>query len=214
MNVTIIGSGNIARAIGTRALAGGNSVTIVARNVEPAGELAASLQGAARDGATVEVAPLGGEIKGDVVVLAIPYSSVAEIIRQNKAQFDGKIVIDATNPLKPTYDGLTTPADSSAAEEIAKLLPAGARVVKAFNTTFANTLVAGQVAGQPLDILIASDDADAKAIVSRLVEAGGLRAIDAGPLKHAHQMEEMAFFNIALQSTAGTQFMSAWQFAS
>src|SRR6266566_7176053 len=107
--------------------------------------------------------------------------------------------------------GLATPPGSSDAEEIARMVPPGARVVKAFNTTFARTLVAGTVAGQPLDVFITGDDAAAKATVSQLVEAGGLRAIDAGPLAHAHYLEGLAFLGMKLQFTLGTQFQSAWK---
>ena len=82
---------------------------------------------------------------------------------------------------------------------------------KAFNTTFAGTLVKGQVAGQPLDVFIAGDDAAAKATLSQLVEAGGLRPIDSGPLAHAHYLEGLAFLGMKLQLTLGTQFQSTWK---
>jgi 8-hydroxy-5-deazaflavin:NADPH oxidoreductase len=211
MNVTIIGSGNMARGIGTRLVSGGNSVTLVARNLEPAGELAGSLQEAARSGATAQIRPVGSEIRDEVVVLAVPYSEVEAVIRQNKAQLTGKIIVDATNPLNSTYDGLVTPPDSSAAEEIARIAPAGARVIKAFNTLFSGTLVPGEIAGQPLDVFIAGDDTDAKATISELVTAGGLRAIDAGPLQRARQLEGLAFLGITLQFTLGTGFMTSWK---
>jgi|SRR6266566_102470 len=81
----------------------------------------------------------------------------------------------------------------------------------AFNTTLAGPLVKGQVAGQPLDVFITGDDAAAKATVSQLVEAAGLRAIDAGPLAHAHYLEGLAFLGMKLQFTLGTQFQSAWK---
>lgn len=149
-----------------------------------------------------------------MVILTVPYTAEAEIIQQYAAQLAGKIIVEITNPLNATYDGLATPADSSAAEEIAKLVPAGARVVKAFNTTFAGTLVKGQVAGQPLDVFIAGDDGEAKAVISQLVEAGGLRAIDAGPLSRARQLEGLGLLGITLQFTLGTQFMSAWKLLS
>jgi predicted dinucleotide-binding enzyme len=84
-------------------------------------------------------------------------------------------------------------------------------VVKAFNTTFAGTLVEGQVAGQPLDVLLASDDADAKGAVSRLVEDGGQRAIDAGPLARAHELEAVGYLPMALQQSLGTEFGSAFK---
>jgi 8-hydroxy-5-deazaflavin:NADPH oxidoreductase len=119
--------------------------------------------------------------------------------------------VNITNPLNATYDGLATPPGSSDAEEIARMVPQGTRVVKAFNTTFARTLVAGTVAGQPLDVFIAGDDAEAKATISQLVKAGGLRAIDVGPLSRARQLEGIGFLGITLQGPLGTNFMSAWK---
>jgi 8-hydroxy-5-deazaflavin:NADPH oxidoreductase len=82
-------------------------------------------------------------------------------------------------------------------------------VVKAFNTTFAGTLAAGGVGGQPLDVFVASDDDDAKSTVSELVESAGLRAIDAGPLAHARQLEAMGYLHMAIQNNLGTGYGSA-----
>ena len=91
------------------------------------------------------------------------------------------------------------------------MVPQGTLVVKAFNTTFAQTLVTGQVAGQPLDVFIAGDDAAAKATIAQLVEVGGLRGIDAEPLSRARQLEGMGFLGITLQGPLGTHFKSAWK---
>jgi predicted dinucleotide-binding enzyme len=84
--------------------------------------------------------------------------------------------------------------------------------VKAFNTTFAGTLVQGQVAGQPLDVLVAGDAPEAKRLVIDLVQAGGLRGIDVGPLEHARQLEGLGCLGISLQASQGTNFASAWKF--
>ena len=135
----------------------------------------------------------GGRINGEIVVLAVYYPVVAAVVRQYGEQFAGKVVVDISNPVDfETMDGLVTPGDSSGAEETAKLVPEGTPVVKAFNTTFGNTLVPGEVAGQQLDVLIAGDDDDAKRKVAELVEAGGLRPIDVGPLRRARQLEQSA----------------------
>jgi 8-hydroxy-5-deazaflavin:NADPH oxidoreductase len=211
MNVTILGAGNMARGIGTRLVAGGNSLTLMSRDPEDAATLTAELQAGARSGATVQAAPIGLPLRDDVVILAVPYTAEAEIIQQYHAQLPGKILVNISNPLNATYDGLATPPGSSDAEEIAKMVPQGTRVVKAFNTTFAPTLVAGMVAGQPLDVFIAGDDAAAKATISQLVEAGGLRAIDVGPLSRARQLEGIGLLGITLQGPLGTHFMSAWK---
>ena len=117
--------------------------------------------------------------------------------------------MDIANPLNSTYDGLATAPDSSSAEDLAKAIAPGAKVVKAFNTTFAGTLLAGSVAGQPLDVFIAGDDADAKSKVSQLVTDGGMRAIDAGPLTAPARSKSMQLLQITLQGTLGTNWGSA-----
>ena len=208
MNVTIIGSGNMGRGIGTRAAAGGHSVTFVDANPETAEKAAADVRASAKKGAKVSAASLDAEL-GDVVVLAVWYGTNIEIAKQLGTKLAGKTVVDIANPLNSTYDGLATAPDSSSAEDLAKAVAAGTKVVKAFNTTFAGTLLAGQVAGQPLDVFIAGDDADAKGKVSQLVTDGGMRAIDAGPLHRARQIEAMQLLHITLQGTLGTNWGSA-----
>jgi 8-hydroxy-5-deazaflavin:NADPH oxidoreductase len=212
MNVTVIGTGRMARGIGTRLLIGGNTVTLVSREPEKAAALVAELQAVAKQGANVRVVPVDSPIDDPVVILAVAYRVVAEIIRQYGARLAGKIVVDITNPLNATGSDLAPAPGTSGAEEIAKLLPAGTSVVKAFNTTFAGTLVAGTVGGQKLDVFIAGDDARAKQVVSDLVEAGQLRAIDVGGLARARQLENLGLLGITLQFTQGTQFMSTWKF--
>lgn len=81
-------------------------------------------------------------------------------------------------------------------------------MVKAFNTTFAGTLVDGEVAGQPLDVFIAGDDADAKETVAELAR-GGLNPIDVGPLRRARELERLGFLHMALQDGLGTGYGSA-----
>ena len=209
MNVTIIGSGNMGRGIGTRAVAGGHSVTFVDVNPEVAEKTAADVKASAKNGAKVSTASLGDAELGDVVVLAVWYGTNIEIAKQLGTKLAGKVVVDIANPLNSTYDGLATAADSSSAEDLAKAIASGAKVVKAFNTTYAGTLIAGEVAGQKLDVFIAGDDADAKAKVAQLVTDGGLRAVDAGPLSRARQIEGMQLLHIVLQGTLGTNWGSA-----
>ncbi len=208
MNVTIIGAGNMGRGIGTRAVAGGHSVTFVDANPETAEKVAADVRAAAKKGAKVSVASLGNAELGDVVVLAVWYGTNIEIVKQLGSKLAGKVVVDIANPLNSTYDGLATAPDSSSAEEVAKAAAPGAKVVKAFNTTFAGTLVAGRVAGQPLDVFIAGDDTEAKNKVAQLAKDGGLRPIDAGPLSRARQIEGMQLLHITLQGTLGTNWGS------
>ncbi len=211
MNVTIIGSGHMARGIGTRFVSGGHNVTILDRDPSKAKALANELASQAKKGATARADALGSPVKDGIVVLAIPYSAAGEVIGSLGKQLGGKIIIDITNPLNANYSGLATAPGTSAAEEIAKKLPKDAVVLKAFNTTFAKTLVEGQVDGKPLDVFIAGDAEEPKQKVSKLVEDGGLRAIDAGALERARQLEAMGFLGIALQPHLGTGFESAWK---
>jgi NADPH-dependent F420 reductase len=201
MDITIIGTGNMARGIATRALAGGNSVTLLGTETEKAQALAAELPGDVQAGQV-------GDALADVVVLAVWYQAVGDVLARYGDQLDGKIVVDITNPVDTeTYAPLTIAA-GSVAQEIAATAP-GAKVVKAFNTTFAGTLVDGTVAGQPLDVFIASDDDDAKTAVQQLATDGGLRPIDAGPLALAHHLEALGYLNMAIQPALGTNYGSA-----
>jgi NADPH-dependent F420 reductase len=209
MNVTIIGSGNMGRGIGTRAVAGGHSVTFVDANREVAEKAATDVRASAKNGAKVSTASLGDAQLGDVVVFAVWYGTNIELAKQFGNKLAGKVVVDIANPLNSTYDGLATAPDSSSAEDLARAITNGAKVVKAFNTTYAGTLLAGQVADQPLDVFIAGDDTDAKAKVAQIVTDGGMRAIDTGPLSRARQIEGMQLLHIVTQSTLGTNWGSA-----
>jgi predicted dinucleotide-binding enzyme len=200
MQITIVGTGNMARGIATRALAGGNDVTLVGTDRAKAEELAGDLGGSAR---------AGDRVDGEVVVFAVPYAAAGDVVAQHAGDLSGKVIVDITNPVDlNNFTPLKVEA-GSAAQEIAGAAPQGAKVVKAFNTTFAGTLVEGKVAGEPLDVFIAGDDEDAKATVRQLVEGGGLRAVDAGPLARAHELEALGYLHMALQQPLDTGFGSA-----
>ena len=211
MNVTILGSGKMARAIALRLVAGGNAVTLMGRAPDKTAELVKELGSAAKNGASVRAGTLGGPITDGLVVLALPYAAARELVASNGKQLGGKILIDITNPLNQTYDDLSTPPGSSAAEELAKAAPRDTKVVKAFNTVFAALLAQGSVAGQPLDVLIAGDDAQAKDTVAKLISAGGQHPIDAGPLKRARQLENLALLSITLQSKVEKPWMNTFK---
>jgi NADPH-dependent F420 reductase len=208
MNVTIIGPGNMGRAIGTRAAAAGHSVTFVGDKPETAKEAAQDVKASVKNDAQVSTANLENVTLGDIVVLALPYNTSKEVTKQLEKKLAGKTVVDISNPLNASYSDLATAPGSSAAEELEQIAPR-ANVVKAFNTVFAGTLRAGQVNGEPLDIWIAADDADAKAKVSQLVKDAGMRPIDAGPLSRARQIEAMQLLHIVTQGTLGTNWGSA-----
>jgi len=173
-HVSIIGTGSMGTAIARIVTDGGNTVELLGRE----------------DAAT---AP-----EGDVVVLAVPYPSVEDVLAAHGDHLAGKVVVDITNPVDfETFDSLTVPADSSAAAQIADRLPRS-RVLKAFNTTFAATISSGVVGPLPTTVLIAGDDDDAKATLVDVVRAGGLRAIDAGGLRRAPELEALGFLQLTL----------------
>jgi hypothetical protein len=205
MQISIIGAGNMAAGIATRALAGGHRVRLTDRDPAKAKALAEDLR-AQVPGADVDLAALG---EADVVVLALPFAAAEEVAAANREELAGRVVVDISNPVDfATFDSLVVPPGTSAAERIAAAAP-GARVVKAFNTTFAGNLVAGRAGGSPLDVFIAGDDAGAKQAVAALAASGGLRPIDAGPLKRARELEGFQFLHMTLQQALGTNWSSA-----
>jgi NADPH-dependent F420 reductase len=203
MKVTIVGAGNMGRGIGTRVVQGGHELEIVDRDHGQAEELARELGGSAT------VLEQDASFGGDVVVLAVYYPIIKDAAQEYADQLRGKVVVDITNPVDTqTWDRLATPAGTSSAEEVQALLP-DSSVVKAFNTTFAPTLVAGEVAGQQLDVLIAGDDDEAKKRVAELVADGGLRPLDVGPLMRAQQLEQLGLLHISIQQPHDLGFASA-----
>jgi predicted dinucleotide-binding enzyme len=172
---TIIGTGNMGSAIGGILASGGSDVTHVSRE-------------------QLQSAPA----LGDVVVLAVPYGAVDEILVSYGDQLDGKTIVDITNPLNfETFDALVVPVGSSAAAQIQAKLPKSS-VLKAFNTNFAGTLTSGQVGGLTTTVPIAGDDSGAKDVLAAAVKAGGLKAIDAGSLARAHELEALGFLQLTL----------------
>ncbi|SEO45514.1 NADPH-dependent F420 reductase [Amycolatopsis saalfeldensis] len=182
--ISIIGLGTMAGALAGRALASGHAVEIIGRDPAKAKELAATL-----GGATVGTAPAG-----DIVILAVPYASAAAVVSEYGDALRGKVIIDITNPVNADLTGFVTPEGSSGAQEIAKAAPAGAQVVKAFNTLYSQVLAAGR----PLDVFIAGDDEQAKASVSAFIESLGLRPMDTGSLPMARTLENAALLMLGL----------------
>ncbi|KQM82483.1 NADPH-dependent F420 reductase [Agromyces sp. Leaf222] len=178
--VSIIGNGNMGTAIGGLLADGGTTVEYVDRSTT--------------------------DITGDIVVLAVPHPALAQIVAERGEQLAGKVVVDITNPLDfTTFDGLVVDADGSAAADLAAALPQS-RVLKAFNTNFASTLASKTIGDATTTVLIAGDDADAKALLAAAVSAGGVKAVDAGALKRARELESLGF----LQLTLAVQEKISW----
>lgn len=173
-SITVIGTGNMGQAIAGIAAKGGNTVqSLGSKDTDQA-------------------------VTGDIVVLAVPYAALSEIAAARGDQLAGRVVVDITNPVDfATFDNLSVAPDSSAAAELAEALPSS-KVLKAFNTNFGPTLATGTIGGQTTTVLIAGDDADAKAELAEVVTAGGLQVIDAGSLRRARELEAIGFLQITL----------------
>ena len=203
MKIAIIGAGNVGAALAAASTKAGHQVVLAAADPAHA-EQAAAAAGATSAGTNVEA------VQGaDVVVLAVPGSAALVVAAELGRALDGKVVVDSTNPLNDTYTGLTT-TGVSAAELLQEQVPA-AKIVKAFNTIFAGRHTNPTENGEPLDAFLAGDDSDAKATATALAESLGYRVIDAGGLRMARSLEEMAFLNITLNASNGWPWQSGWK---
>ncbi|MFA1538121.1 NADPH-dependent F420 reductase [Actinomadura monticuli] len=186
-SITFIGAGNMARTIGTLAVAGGNTIEVMARDQSKADGLAKTLGGGATAG------KWGAVPAGDIVITALLHDGVVPAVARYGDALAGKVIVDISNPFNSTFDGLAHREQTSIAQEVAKAAPAGASVVKAFNTIFRNVLEKGRP-----DVFIAGDDAQAKAGVAAFIESLGLRPLDVGGLKMAHWLEGMGVVTVGL----------------
>lgn len=197
-SITIIGTGNMARTIGTLAVSGGNTVEITGRDQSKADDLAKALG----DGATA--GKWGVVPAGDIVITALLSDGVVPVVAEYGDALAGKVIIDISNPFNATFDGLAHSEETSIAQEVAKVAPAGTSVVKAFNTIFRNVLEKGRP-----DVFIAGDNAHSKASVTAFVESLGLRSLDVGGLKMAHWLEGMGIVTVSLANNG----VGHWDFA-
>lgn len=204
MNIAIIGAGNVGKALAGSATRAGNSVTVSATTGESA------RAAAEQTGARAAESSRRAVEQAELVILAVPYGAVDDVLAGVGEAIAGKIVVDATNPIKPDYSGLAT-GEKSGAEVIQALAP-GARVVKAFNTAFAARQADPAVTdGLRVDGYVAADDDDAKAAVLGLVEAIGFNPVDAGGLTMSRYLEGMAWLNISLQMKNGWSWQAGWK---
>jgi predicted dinucleotide-binding enzyme len=191
MKVGIIGTGNMGLGLARRITAAGHDVIMTGRDIAKAEKVAKGI------GPRAKVVPPAVVGKGvDLLIAATPAGSQIEALR-SAGDLMGKIVIDIANPLKPDMSGLSVGWSTSFAEELAKAIP-GAKIVKAFNTIFAQVLTDGPDFGGGLRAAAyyCGDDEGAKKTVHRLIESMGFDAIDAGPLMNARYLEPMGFLNI------------------
>jgi predicted dinucleotide-binding enzyme len=195
-SISIIGSGRMSWAIAELAARAGADIQIIRRS-------ASSSSGERAD---VTYGSLGDDLTGDLVVLAVPYAAYPSILERYREPLGTKVVVDISNPIDfTTYDELKVPADSSTAAELARQLPEGTAVVKAFNVNFGDTLVTSTNGTTRTAVLFAGDYAEAKIAVAALIEAAGLRAVDVGPLTRARELEAVGFLQIVLAAVGKTR---------
>ncbi len=188
--ISIIGSGNMAATIGTRAAEHGHTVELMSRDATKAQSLADQIG----DGATVGT--FGARPAGDIVIVAVLYQGAVDVVAQNGDALAGKTLVDITNPFNADASGLVTTAGNSMSEQIAAAAPESAYVVKAFNTIFGGVLAGDRT----LDAFFAGDSAEAKVSVAAFLESLGLRPRDAGGLRMAHALEWAGLLLVGMAS--------------
>ena len=203
MNITLIGTGNMGSALARQLATAGHRLVITGRDTAKAQALARSVGAVARERGAADGA--------EVVIVATGYADAVAALSA-AGDLAGTVIIDITNPLTADYTGLTLGHTTSAAEEIQTAFPQ-ARVVKAFNTVFAQVLAAGPTLGGATGpVYFAGDDLAAKATVRALVASAGFAPVDAGGLANARYLEPLAGLNIHLGYGAGhgTSIAPAW----
>jgi len=188
----------MARAIGSLAVAGGNTVEVMGRDQSKADDLATSLGGGTTTGTW------GAVPTGDIVITALLYNSVVPVVTEYGDALADKIIIDISNPFNATFDGLAHNKQTSIAQEVTKVAPASASVVKAFNTIFRNVLENGRP-----DVFFAGDNTQAKADVATFIQSLGLRPLDVGGLTMAHWLEGLGVVTVGLANNG----VGHWDFA-
>ena len=210
--IAIIGStGTMGSAIAKSLAQGRNRLLLFGRDEEKLDALHRDIR--AQHG-EADVAAIGcpkdASWEADIVILAVPYAAEAAIAEKIKPYVTQKIVVSIANPMNETFDGMVTPADSSAAQELQRLLP-DAHVVKAFNTTYAANFAEPVIAGKPADAFVAGDDEQAVHMVTELVQDTGLNPVVAGGLAVSHTLEHMQLLLIQLTVKNKYNWHAGWK---
>lgn len=204
MGICIIGAGNVGMALGRAFTQKGESVVFGVPDPDKYAGAVAALGSLARVTATATAIA-----STDLVILAVPHAAV-RAIAQSVPDWQGKVLVDATNPLAPGLAGLTVGTDTSGAEELAKVAR-NARVVKAFNSTGAENMAHAAYPGGIPMMPVCGDDADARQRVMALATLIGFDAVDMGPLMAARYLEPfaMTWIHLAFRQGYGRQFAFA-----
>lgn len=210
--IAIIGAtGNMGSNIAKSLSKGNNRLLLFANQKDKVEALVNEIKGT-NASAYVEAyeCPTTATWEADIIILAVPYQAEKEIAEKIKDVANTKVVISIANPLNETYSGLVTSPDTSAAEELQKLLP-NSKVVKAFNTTFAADFSTPVIDGKQVDALIAGNDEEALKTVSELVTTAGFNPIAAGDLSVSRTLENMALLLISLTMKYNYNWLAGWK---
>jgi predicted dinucleotide-binding enzyme len=191
--ITIVGAGNIATAIGSRAAAHGHTVEIMSRDAAKAEAAAAQV------GTSATVGEYGAKPAGEIVFLAVPYASAVEVVTHFGNSLAGKILIETTNPFNNDASGVVTTPGNSVTQQIAAVAPADTQVLKAFNTVFRDVLAADK----PLDVFFAGGNGEARAQVATFLTSLGMRPLNAGGLETTYALELAAILLMGLARNGG-----------
>lgn len=210
--IAIIGAtGNMGSAI-SQSLSKGHYRLLLKANEQE--ELDILVKGIESNNPNVEieaaVCPTEASWEADIIILAVPFGAETEVVGKIREVANQKIVISISNPLNETFDGLVTASDTSAAEELQKLLP-NSKVIKAFNTTFAADFSSPVINGKQVDAFIAGNDEEALQTVSELLTTAGFNPIVAGDLSISRTLESMQLLLIQLGIKYNYNWLAGWK---
>ena len=210
--IAVIGAtGNMGSAISKSLSKGNYRLLLKASKQEELDVLVKEIQSKNPDADVEAIAcPAEASWEADIIILAVPFQAEKEIAEKIREVANQKIVISIANPLNETYDGLVTAPDTSAAEELQKLLP-GSKVIKAFNTTFAADFSTPVIDDKQVDAFIAGADVEALQTVSELVAAVGFNPIIAGGLQVSRTLENMQLLLIQLGMKYNYNWLAGWK---
>jgi len=209
--IAVIGAtGNMGSAISKNLSKGNYRLLLCANDKEKLQSLTTEIS----KGATAEIESLDCAVnaswEADIIIVAVHYPAEKEVAEKIKKVANQKIVVSISNPLNETYNGLLTAPDTSAAEELQKLLP-NSKVVKAFNTTFAADFATPVIDGKQVDAFVVGNDQEAVRTVAELVKTVGFNPIVAGELPVSRTLENMALLLISLTMKYNYNWLAGWK---
>jgi len=199
MKIGMIGAGNVGSAISRASTRAGHDVTITAKDTEQAAKVAEQA------GAKAVRTNAEAVSNADMVVFAVPFDAINEILRELDGRLKGKVVVDVSNRFSP--EELNGPSNAEQIQERVGDTP----VIKAFNTIFASHQDNPKADGIKLDGYVAGDDPRAKQMGLKFMESLGFRPIDAGPLAMARALEGMGTLNISLNMANSWPWQTGWK---